>query len=516
MEHCMEDPSRVSDREPGTRDPISHPIRHPPAASVTQTRVRIQDPPIPGTPMPDPIPFEQADTASAAPALGSSARKPSIQQPPGYGLGRRAHKKSRTGCSTCKARKIKCDERHPACLNCISHGVECPFLKGVADTAAARHPPARTKSQSPISPASTAASSPGPNLAAPEELPLLQLELLHNFTTKTYTTLTADPSLWDFWRDDVVQLGLSCDYIMRAVLAISALHLAYHRPDRRDFYTAQGILLHQKASRSAMRFMAADRVVDKDQAASLFLFSMLTMFFALAAPRRSNPDGSFFIGESGIPDWAFLLSGGKSIMQGLGWEDARFETVAAPFLIYGARRWHAHRAKVAEMEQQHHHHHHHHHHHSATNTPSTSSPTSASPPGNPSSALLLAPLRARISATVADPSHLQAYTHALDELELALVVRQDPAAPRDVLDAMVWLWEVSGSLVPLLKAPAQQAAVAIFAHFGVLLKHHDSHWWLQGWADHLMARAHEILDAEHRAWIEWPMREMGYEAPPAA
>lgn len=110
-------------------------------------------------------------------------------------------------------------------------------------------------------------------------LPLLELELLHNFTTKTYATLTADSCLWEFWRDDVVQLGLREDYIMRAVLAVSALHLAYHRPDRRDFYVEEGILLHQKASRSAMRVMAAADKIDKDQAATLFVFSMLTMFF---------------------------------------------------------------------------------------------------------------------------------------------------------------------------------------------------------------------------------------------
>jgi hypothetical protein len=120
-------------------------------------------------------------------------------------------------------------------------------------------------------------------------LPLLELELLHNFTTKTYSTLTADPSIWAFWRDDVVQLGMSCDYIMRAVLAVSALHLAYHRPDRRDFYVEEGILLHQKASRSAMLVMAAGNNIDKDQTARLFLFSMLTMFFGMCPGRSQSP-----------------------------------------------------------------------------------------------------------------------------------------------------------------------------------------------------------------------------------
>ncbi|KAL2194188.1 hypothetical protein P885DRAFT_43630 [Corynascus similis CBS 632.67] len=304
-------------------------------------------------------PDQQPDSTPTTPAsFGSSLQKPYIHQPRGYATsGRRTHKKSRTGCLTCKTRKIKGGS-----------------------------------------------------------LPLLELELLHNFTTKTYTTLTADSCLWDFWRDDVVQLGLSEDYIMRAVLAVSALHLAYHRPDRRDFYVEEGIILHQKASRAAMRVMASDGI-DKDRAASLFIFSMLTMFFG--SPPTSRP--------------------------------------------------------------------------------------------------LLAPLRARIHAAVSDPDLLRTYVHALDELELALVgVQADPAAPRDVLDAMVWLWVVSDELLPLLRGAAaherkttvHQEAVAVFAHFGLLLRHHESHWWLQGWGDHVVRRASEILDEEHRTWIEWPLREM--------
>jgi hypothetical protein len=99
------------------------------------------------------------------------------------------------------------------------------------------------------------------------------------------------------------------------------------------------------------------------------------------------------------------------------------------------------------------------------------------------------------------------YEYALDELEMALVVRQDPDGHRDVLDAMVWLWMVSEALVPLLRVPTQEA-VAIFAHYSVLLKYHESRWWLQGWAEHVMVRAQEILDDEHRPWIEWPVREL--------
>ena len=248
---------------------------------------------------------------------------------------------------------------------------------------------------------------------------------------------------------------------------------------------------------------------------------------ALGSPRRSLPDGSFFIGDIDIdpsspsspsaafPDWTFLINGAKSLSRVLGTQGR--STVLAPFLAYGAHRWQSTRDVLA----------------SSSTSSSSSSPSPASA-GNATETRddtesAVAPLRRRIAAalpvpTTADTTAAVAatalrttYDHALDELELALVARQDAATPRgDVLDAMLWLWEVSDSLVPLLKAdpaPAQEA-VAIFAHFCVLLKHHESHWWLQGWADHLVARAHDLLDAEHRAWIEWPMREIGW-APPS-
>jgi hypothetical protein len=40
---------------------------------------------------------------------------------------RRAHKKSRRGCSSCKLRRVKCDERRPACKNCRDFGVACTY-----------------------------------------------------------------------------------------------------------------------------------------------------------------------------------------------------------------------------------------------------------------------------------------------------------------------------------------------------------------------------------------------------
>lgn len=40
---------------------------------------------------------------------------------------RRAHKKSRRGCSSCKLRRVKCDEGRPCCRKCKDFGVACAY-----------------------------------------------------------------------------------------------------------------------------------------------------------------------------------------------------------------------------------------------------------------------------------------------------------------------------------------------------------------------------------------------------
>ncbi|KAH8908865.1 hypothetical protein BR93DRAFT_509575 [Coniochaeta sp. PMI_546] len=47
---------------------------------------------------------------------------------PGRSSGPRLyHKKSRTGCITCKRRRVKCDEKCPSCTGCSRHGAHCAY-----------------------------------------------------------------------------------------------------------------------------------------------------------------------------------------------------------------------------------------------------------------------------------------------------------------------------------------------------------------------------------------------------
>lgn len=297
------------------------------------------------------------------------------------------------------------------------------------------------------------------------------LELLHNFTTRTFATLSDSIIIRDFYRLSAVQLGLRCDYIMRTVLAVSALHLAHHRPEMRDHYHSLAMTHHQVASRDAMALMTDP---DPPTAEKLFLFSVLTIFFALGCPRKG--DGALLVGESGFPEWIFLLQGTRAFIRVLG---PRVDGPVAPLFRHGADRWLAREPDAEPVSRVHEH---------------------------------LDSMRSMIGLRQADAGLRDIYFKGIDELGKSFSVFDAVGGGTcDLTDAFVWVFEVAEDLLPLLKGPTQEA-VAITAFFAVLLKRLDRQWWLQGWADHLIAKSYNLLDEEHRLWIQWPLQEIGYLA----
>lgn len=116
-------------------------------------------------------------------------------------------------------------------------------------------------------------------------------------------------------------------------------------------------------------------------------------------------------------------------------------------------------------------------------------------------------LQAQIHASVQDQSRLNIYDHAICELDASFRSALDPSVSKDVIDAMIWIWVESNSLIPLLKQ-REQEAVAIFAHFCVLLRLHEGEWFINGWAVHLLRRSRDLLDDEHKAWISWSLTDI--------
>ncbi|KAK4497516.1 hypothetical protein PRZ48_011967 [Zasmidium cellare] len=65
---------------------------------------------------------------SARPNQSSEAGLASVQDTKDYST-RRTHRKSRAGCFTCKAKRVKCDEKKPTCSRCLRNYTECNWDK---------------------------------------------------------------------------------------------------------------------------------------------------------------------------------------------------------------------------------------------------------------------------------------------------------------------------------------------------------------------------------------------------
>jgi hypothetical protein len=148
---------------------------------------------------------------------------------------RRHHSKSRAGCTVCKKRRIKCDETKPACRQCVDYGRQCSFLD--------------TNSQG--FPGQT--QQPGArNLDVPNDELFEQIWkvlepraessvhkdslwiMLDHFTGCKDEWLAA-PAFQRHLQQYGLQLGLRSEYLLHAILAMTASHLHYLDPTKVDF-----------------------------------------------------------------------------------------------------------------------------------------------------------------------------------------------------------------------------------------------------------------------------------------
>lgn len=177
-----------------------------------------------------------------------------------------------------------------------------------------------------------------------------------------------------------------------------------------------------------------------------------------------------------MPDWILLLSGVKRILDMLTSES--YTGILSPLLKNGRVRYNA-----------------------------------AHQPGYQESSLLQ-DLSANIEATVADPAELSCYRLAIDELVCQLNLVLSPSSQNiEIVDAFVWHFTAPESFMLFLKQQ-RQAAVCIFVHSLILFHAFNSNHWLHGWDTFLLSRAWEMLDEEHRLWIQWPIEEIGWVPPP--
>ncbi|KAL4966188.1 Zn(II)2Cys6 transcription factor domain-containing protein [Aspergillus stella-maris] len=422
---------------------------------------------------------------------------------------RRTHRKSRFGCGNCKKRRVKCDEKKPACNNCLQHSIQCDFQSPSRSPSEGATPPQqfkfrpskyqtysspRTQSQPQPQPSDdlirrsiaiqcdtpslpTGAQNPNPG----EGISLPDLHLFHHFTTSTYRTV-ADEQLGphNVWQIHVPQWGFSFYSITHLLLTLSALHLGFLNPAKRESYIRQADQHFTFGVRSVTSVLALD-TLDSDNCQYIYIAAVMICFAYFA---RGPREGEFLVfNANGKSEWLVLLHGVRTI---LGQKHAEiFTGVLDP---------------AAEKERQ----------------------------GQGPIQRLSAPIglsdefarhfeqldevQAMISALPSEDDKAL-YTNSLNDLvgsfKSAYREREERSHPTSLMShTMGWTFRQTEQMIDKLES-RDPIALVILAHWAILLYFMKDIWFMQGWDRHIVRGIGACLPEAFYAWIEWPEEVVG-------
>ena len=201
----------------------------------------------------------------------------------------------RTGCITCRKRRIKCDEARPGCDRCRNANFSCEGYEGPRSVHNEISSP-RKASQAVVKAQRLPkfrSSSPRSDMFSPnmvEELPWRQtkwrseqLPLYHHFVTSTVIRLFSADHV-SFWRDRVAQMSFGVEGVYEALLAVGAAHRASLLScSKVNFQEVRRLRVHGlRAYGRALNLLAADiqgqREGGTDSEAVLIVLLLCTYF----------------------------------------------------------------------------------------------------------------------------------------------------------------------------------------------------------------------------------------------
>ncbi|KAM0139984.1 hypothetical protein ACHAP3_003046 [Botrytis cinerea] len=232
-------------------------------------------------------------------------------------LTKRAHKKSRAGCQTCKTKKIKCDEAKPKCSFCEIRKLSCQYVQKVAkvnDTTSLEEHNQTTslvKSSTPDRPLQPVEISWGPRNApfAPVRtatgiLSATDLRMMHHYSTYTGPIVALGPAACHVMKVTVPSLAFDNPFLLNGMLGLASLHNQHLLPQSEE-HKRQTALYRGKSFRD---YRAALATVTKDSKNYEAVLVMALLLVVLASGDRGDND------ELTVASWMGLYSGLRIIV----------------------------------------------------------------------------------------------------------------------------------------------------------------------------------------------------------
>ncbi|KAM5510017.1 retinol dehydrogenase 12 [Fusarium oxysporum f. sp. phaseoli] len=372
---------------------------------------------------------------------------------------RRAHRKSRHGCTFCKKRRIKCDEQLPACTNCVRRSLVCSL---------------GTNQSAPSSPASTACTVAASVHRCATSLDLGDFELFHNFCHVTSKSFGKDQATQDFWSVTVPRLSFRHQFLLHAVITLGALHLRHMRCQT-ETDMAAGLLgkanVHwEEALRLASPLLSR---VTESNCAALYVFTIITCLHTLSLGPR--PGEVLLFNQNGPSHWLTLFRGLRSIEQACDFASVQNEELHALFPLSSPD---LNKAPVKALD--------------------------------PSVQEALDALASFVDMNVPkDDERCESLVEALTLLRRCYTVLHNEPGRVLAYTVFSWIHHVSDHYLKLVQA-TDPVALLLFSYFVVLIKRLECAWLVRDWPTHLVSEIYACMPLAKRFWLSWPMDQVGW------
>ncbi|KAI5459420.1 hypothetical protein BGZ63DRAFT_426693 [Mariannaea sp. PMI_226] len=199
-------------------------------------------------------------------------------------MSRRFHSKSRSGCSQCKKRRVKCQNQGLRCQNCQRRGEECDLvLQFTSDVP--NPPPSRS-----------------------------DLGLLTYFADVASLSVAISPDKTWFWTTELPRQAEKTPFLLHGLSAVSTLHLAERLPDGDSSLSL--FRKHYSTAIAQFRLMACQ--ISADNCIPIFALSLIVIVVQLKLSSR-HPRHSRLLDASFSPvDCLEAMRGAKRLIQAVG------------------------------------------------------------------------------------------------------------------------------------------------------------------------------------------------------
>lgn len=336
------------------------------------------------------------------------------------------------------------------------------------------------------------------------------LELMRHFVTETYLTFSCIDSIQDLWRTTLPKMASDYPFMMHGLLNISALHLAFLNPAKRDLYLASAIR-HHEIFLSLYRSQLHS--ITPDNCSAVFISSSLISICTLAFPICSNNSSPsmpscfssrqqkqqfespiqlasslFTLLEGSLTlvrnSWQWLEDSPISALVTNRFQSSEVESNAKIGLHSFDSAFFLLKTRIESMS-------------------SRSNPSSSTSPAQPSHSTRY------ISPYPLSYKELSAYNNAISTLRGAFIILSSSEADNGIVLIWPYLLDVEQDFGTLLKE-MRPLALVILAHYGVALHISRDDWFIGELGRKLVLDVNKTLslagvEAELQELMTWPL-----------